>query len=102
MVSSHRTKYNMILRHILILFLLSPTEQLTGVATTNVIPLGSLMPIWAAVEQKSHQPLLLLIEECVAATTPELQLDSQVYPIIGNKGYDSDMDSFSQLLVFWN
>ncbi|KAF1383353.1 hypothetical protein PFLUV_G00131040 [Perca fluviatilis] len=61
-------------------------EELTSVAKTNVIPLGSFMPIWAAVEQKSHQPLLLLIEECVAATTPELQLDSQVYPIIGNKG----------------
>ncbi|XP_032388313.1 zona pellucida sperm-binding protein 3 [Etheostoma spectabile] len=61
-------------------------EQLTSVAKTNVIPLGSFMPIWAAVEQKSHQPLLLLMEECVAATTPELQLDSPVYPIIGNKG----------------
>ncbi|XP_029297135.1 zona pellucida sperm-binding protein 3-like [Cottoperca gobio] len=61
-------------------------DQLTGVAKTNVIPLGSFMPIWAAVEQKSHQPLLLLIEECVAATTQELQPGSQVYPIIGNKG----------------
>nr|XP_019964048.1 PREDICTED: uncharacterized protein LOC109643381 [Paralichthys olivaceus] len=61
-------------------------EQLTGVAKTNVIPLGSFMPIWAAVEQKSHQPLLLLMEECVAATTPELHPDSQVYPIIANKG----------------
>ncbi|XP_044075339.1 zona pellucida glycoprotein 3f, tandem duplicate 2 [Siniperca chuatsi] len=61
-------------------------EQLTSVAKTNVIPLGSFMPIWAAVEQKSHQPLLLLMEECVAATTPELQPGSQVYPIISNKG----------------
>ncbi|XP_029309677.1 uncharacterized protein LOC115022737 [Cottoperca gobio] len=61
-------------------------DQLTGVAKTNVIPLGSFMPIWAAVEQRSHQPLLLLIEECVAATTQELQPSSQVYPIIGNKG----------------
>ncbi|XP_018533048.1 zona pellucida glycoprotein 3f, tandem duplicate 2 [Lates calcarifer] len=61
-------------------------EQLTGVAESNVIPLGSFMPIWAAVEQKSHQPLLLLMEECVAATTPELQPGSQVYPIISNKG----------------
>ncbi|XP_044224924.1 zona pellucida glycoprotein 3f, tandem duplicate 2 [Thunnus albacares] len=61
-------------------------EQLTGVAKTNVIPLGSFMPIWAAVEQKSHQPLLLLMEECVAATTAELQPSSQVYPIISNKG----------------
>ncbi|KAM4604661.1 zona pellucida sperm-binding protein 3-like [Polymixia lowei] len=60
--------------------------ELSGVATTNVIPLGSFIPIWAAVEQKSHQPLLLFLEECVAATTPELQPDSQVYPIITNKG----------------
>ncbi|XP_023277621.1 uncharacterized protein LOC111666511 [Seriola lalandi dorsalis] len=61
-------------------------EDLTGIAKTNVIPLGSFMPLWAAVEQKSHQPLLLLMEECVAATTPELQPGSQVYPIISNKG----------------
>ncbi|XP_049888889.1 uncharacterized protein LOC126382839 [Epinephelus moara] len=61
-------------------------DQLTGVAKTNVIPMGSFMPIWAAVEQKSHQPLLLLMEECVASTTPELQSGSQVYPIISNKG----------------
>ncbi|XP_036939490.1 zona pellucida glycoprotein 3f, tandem duplicate 2 isoform X1 [Acanthopagrus latus] len=61
-------------------------EQLTGVAKTNVIPLGSFIPIWAAVEQRSHQPLLLLMEECVAAMTPQLWPDSQVYPIISNKG----------------
>ncbi|XP_028987880.1 zona pellucida glycoprotein 3f, tandem duplicate 2 [Betta splendens] len=61
-------------------------EHLTGASMTNVVHLGSLMPIWAAVEQKSHQPLVLLMEECVAAATSELQPDSQVYPIIGNKG----------------
>ncbi|XP_026169982.1 zona pellucida sperm-binding protein 3-like [Mastacembelus armatus] len=61
-------------------------EQLTGLATTNVIPLGSFMPIWAQVEQKSHQPLLLLMEECVAAHTPQLHSGSWVYPIINNKG----------------
>ncbi|KAK5895286.1 hypothetical protein CesoFtcFv8_011891 [Champsocephalus esox] len=61
-------------------------EQMTAVAETNVIPLGSFMPIWATVEQKSHQPLLLLMEECVAASTPELQANSYVYPIITNKG----------------
>ncbi|XP_054479090.1 zona pellucida glycoprotein 3f, tandem duplicate 2 isoform X2 [Anoplopoma fimbria] len=60
--------------------------QLTALAKTNVFPLGSFLPIWAAVEQKSHQPLLLLMEECVATTTPELQPGSQVYPIISNKG----------------
>ncbi|KAF7651398.1 hypothetical protein LDENG_00111690 [Lucifuga dentata] len=40
----------------------------------------------ASVEQKSHQPLLLLLEECVAATTAVLQSDSNIYPIITNKG----------------
>ncbi|XP_047445724.1 zona pellucida sperm-binding protein 3-like [Mugil cephalus] len=61
-------------------------EQLQGVAKTNVIPLGSFMPIWASVEQMSHQPLLLLMEECVAAPTAEIHSGTQVYPIIGNKG----------------
>uniref|UniRef100_A0A3B5BCI9 Zona pellucida sperm-binding protein 3-like n=1 Tax=Stegastes partitus TaxID=144197 RepID=A0A3B5BCI9_9TELE len=61
-------------------------EQMTGIAKTNIITLGSFMPIWAAVEQKSHQPLLLLMEECVAATTAELHYGSQVYPLISNKG----------------
>ncbi|XP_062273074.1 zona pellucida sperm-binding protein 3-like [Scomber scombrus] len=60
--------------------------QLTSLAETNVIPLGSFIPIWATVDQVNHQPLLLLMEECVAATTPELQPSSQVYPIINNKG----------------
>lgn len=64
----------------------SLSERLTGVAKTNIISLGSFMGIWAAVEQKSHQPLLLLIEDCVAGSTAELQPDSQVYPIISNKG----------------
>ncbi|XP_053738379.1 zona pellucida glycoprotein 3f, tandem duplicate 2 isoform X1 [Synchiropus splendidus] len=61
-------------------------EDLTGIAKSNVIPLGSFMPIWAAVDQRSHQPLLLLMEECVAATTPELVPGNSVYPIINNKG----------------
>lgn len=62
------------------------TEQQTGIAKTNIISQGSFMSIWAAVEQKSHQPLLLLMEECVAAPTAELQPDSYIYPIIGNRG----------------
>ncbi|XP_019720373.1 zona pellucida glycoprotein 3f, tandem duplicate 2 [Hippocampus comes] len=62
-------------------------EQLSGIAKSNVIPLGSFMPIWAAVEQKAHQPLRLFMEECVAAPTAELQPEQQqLYPIIDNKG----------------
>lgn len=68
-------------------FFLSPSEHLTGLAKTNVVPLGSFMPIWAAVEQKSHQPLVLLMEECVAASTAELRADSRVYPVVTNKGW---------------
>ncbi|XP_038859168.1 uncharacterized protein LOC120055372 [Salvelinus namaycush] len=65
-------------------------EDLTGLAKTSLFPLGSFIPIWAAVDQKDHQPLLLLLEECVAATTPELQSASLVYPIITNKGCLAD------------
>ncbi|XP_054889832.1 zona pellucida glycoprotein 3f, tandem duplicate 2 isoform X2 [Poeciliopsis prolifica] len=61
-------------------------EELTGVSKTNVIPLGSFLPIWAAVEQRSHQPLLLLMDECVAASTPKLEPGNQLYPIVGNHG----------------
>uniref|UniRef100_A0A8C8I3G5 ZP domain-containing protein n=1 Tax=Oncorhynchus tshawytscha TaxID=74940 RepID=A0A8C8I3G5_ONCTS len=65
-------------------------EDLTGLAKSSLFPLGSFIPIWAAVDQKDHQPLLLLLEECVAATTPELQSASLVYPIITNKGCLAD------------
>ncbi|XP_061791833.1 zona pellucida sperm-binding protein 3-like [Nerophis lumbriciformis] len=65
-------------------------EQMSGVAKTNVVPLGSFMPIWAAVEQQAHQPLRLFMEECVVADTAVLQPRRQVYPIIGNKGCLTD------------
>uniref|UniRef100_A0A3Q0RD76 Zona pellucida glycoprotein 3f, tandem duplicate 1 n=1 Tax=Amphilophus citrinellus TaxID=61819 RepID=A0A3Q0RD76_AMPCI len=58
----------------------------SGPAESTRFPLGSLIPIMASVEQQTHQPLLLLIDECVAATTPELQPQSALYPIITNKG----------------
>ncbi|XP_062337309.1 zona pellucida glycoprotein 3f, tandem duplicate 2 [Osmerus eperlanus] len=61
-------------------------ENLTAMARTNVILRGSFIPIWAAVEQGDHQPLLLLMDECVAALTAELQPETQVYPIITNHG----------------
>lgn len=61
-------------------------EDLTAVSETNEVPLGSMMPIWAAVEQKSHQPLLLLMDECVAMATPDLQPGAQYYPLVGNQG----------------
>uniref|UniRef100_A0A3Q2CID3 Zona pellucida glycoprotein 3f, tandem duplicate 2 n=1 Tax=Cyprinodon variegatus TaxID=28743 RepID=A0A3Q2CID3_CYPVA len=61
-------------------------ELLNEISKTNVIPIGSFMPIWAAVEQKSHQPLTLLMDECVAASTPDLQPGSQIYPLVVNHG----------------
>ncbi|XP_075876688.1 zona pellucida sperm-binding protein 3-like [Nelusetta ayraudi] len=61
-------------------------EHLQGFAETNLVRLGSFIPIMAEVEQKSHQPLLLLMDECVAAFAPELHPGSRVHPIVGNKG----------------
>ncbi|KAM9458821.1 zona pellucida sperm-binding protein 3-like [Salvelinus alpinus] len=75
-------------------------EDLTGLAKTSLFPLGSFIPIWAAVDQKDHQPLLLLLEECVAATTPELHSASLVYPIITNKGCLADGKTGNYLQSF--
>ncbi|XP_007258112.3 zona pellucida sperm-binding protein 3 [Astyanax mexicanus] len=61
-------------------------EDFSGVATSTTFPLGSLISIAAAVEQQAHQPLVLLLEECVASTTPELEQSNKIYPIIANKG----------------
>ncbi|XP_075954302.1 zona pellucida sperm-binding protein 3-like [Anarhichas minor] len=58
----------------------------SGPAESSTFPLGSFIPIMASVSQMTHQPLLLLLEECVAATTAELQPESTLYPIIANKG----------------
>ncbi|XP_028988239.2 zona pellucida sperm-binding protein 3-like [Betta splendens] len=62
------------------------SDDFSSPAASTTFPLGSLMPIMASVEQKAHHPLLLLLEECVATTTPKLQPDSKVYPLITNKG----------------
>ncbi|XP_068427301.1 zona pellucida sperm-binding protein 3-like [Clinocottus analis] len=58
----------------------------SGPAESTTFALGSFIPIMASVEQKTHQPLLLFLEECIAATTPELQPGSALYPIITNDG----------------
>ncbi|KAJ8336570.1 hypothetical protein SKAU_G00377900 [Synaphobranchus kaupii] len=58
----------------------------SGPAQSSTFYLGSLIPIWAAVDQQDHLPLLLLLDECVAATTPELDPSGTVYPIITNGG----------------
>lgn len=68
-------------------------EDFSGPAESTSFTLGSFIPIMASVEQKTHQPLLLLLEECVAAITPELQPESNIYPIITNKGYSCDNEN---------
>lgn len=62
-------------------------DDFSGVATTTTFSLGSMIPIAASVAQQNHQPLMLLLDECLASTTPELAPDSRVYPLITNKGY---------------
>ncbi|KAK6302867.1 hypothetical protein J4Q44_G00272220 [Coregonus suidteri] len=61
-------------------------DDFSGPHLSREYPLGSFIHISAAVEQMVHQPLLLLLEECVATTTPELQSEGPVYPIITNMG----------------
>ncbi|KAG5841623.1 hypothetical protein ANANG_G00168600 [Anguilla anguilla] len=58
----------------------------SGPAQSSTFYLGSLIPIWAAVDQQAHLPLLLLLDECVAATTPEPDPSGPVYPVIANGG----------------
>ncbi|KAM6918485.1 zona pellucida glycoprotein 3f, tandem duplicate 1 [Xenentodon cancila] len=58
----------------------------SGPAESTSFPLGSMIPIMASVEQQSHQPLLLLLEECVAATTEDSRPGTDFYSIITNKG----------------
>ena len=41
----------------------------------------------ATVAQDSHQPLLLLLDECTATHTLNPQPDGDVYAIISNHGY---------------
>ncbi|CAF97713.1 unnamed protein product [Tetraodon nigroviridis] len=61
-------------------------DDFSGPAESTTFTLGSLIPIMASVEQHSHQPLLLLLEECVATPTPDLWFDGNAYDIVTNKG----------------
>ncbi|XP_067219554.1 zona pellucida glycoprotein 3f, tandem duplicate 2 [Chanodichthys erythropterus] len=74
-------------------------HDFSGPAESSVFPLGSFVPIWAGVDQQGHQPLVLLLEECVASTTLEIYPDTLIYPIITNKGCLVDgQKSFSKFL----
>ncbi|XP_041912671.1 zona pellucida sperm-binding protein 3-like [Alosa sapidissima] len=63
-------------------------DDFSGPAVTSQYNLGNLIPISASVNQQAHQPLLLLLEECLAST--EDQLGPETYPIITNKGCFTD------------
>ncbi|KAF1383354.1 hypothetical protein PFLUV_G00131050 [Perca fluviatilis] len=65
-------------------------DDFSGPAESTTFPLGSMIPIMASVAQETHQPMLLLLEECVAAYTSALQPESSIYPIITNKGCLTD------------
>ncbi|XP_036375381.1 zona pellucida sperm-binding protein 3-like [Megalops cyprinoides] len=70
----------------LLFFMQLMKDDFRSPADSATFPLGSLIPLWAGVQQQAHMPLLLLLEECVASTTPELHPSGQVYPIITNGG----------------
>ncbi|XP_016410546.1 zona pellucida sperm-binding protein 3 [Sinocyclocheilus rhinocerous] len=48
--------------------------------------LGSIIPIRATVESRSHRPLKIFMESCVAATDANISRAAQVHPIIANVG----------------
>ncbi|RXM96290.1 Zona pellucida sperm-binding protein 3 [Acipenser ruthenus] len=53
---------------------------------SNLFFLGSPIQISASVNPQSHMPLILYMEECLAASTAELSASSQTYPLITNHG----------------
>ncbi|XP_066545805.1 zona pellucida sperm-binding protein 3 isoform X2 [Amia ocellicauda] len=61
-------------------------DDFSGPRVSSTFFLGSLIPIKAAVAQQSHMPLVLFLEECVAATSANLSASNQTYPIISNYG----------------
>ncbi|KAJ3595561.1 hypothetical protein NHX12_004864 [Muraenolepis orangiensis] len=61
-------------------------DRFSGPAPSRAFVLGALIPIKASVAQDKHQPLLLLLDECVATPTQSLWTDSDVYHIITNHG----------------
>ncbi|XP_058850795.1 zona pellucida sperm-binding protein 3-like isoform X1 [Acipenser ruthenus] len=61
-------------------------DDFSAPRTSSLFFLGSLINIAAAVKQQFHMPLMVYMEECVAASTPELSPSSQTYPLITNHG----------------
>ncbi|KAK6477914.1 zona pellucida sperm-binding protein 3-like [Huso huso] len=61
-------------------------EEFSAPRTSSLFFLGSPINIAAAVKQQFHMPLMVYVEECVAASTPQLSPSSQTYPLIANHG----------------
>ncbi|MGH0169169.1 UNVERIFIED_CONTAM: hypothetical protein FKN15_017377, partial [Acipenser sinensis] len=61
-------------------------DEFSAPRTSSLFFLGSPINIAAAVKQQFHMPLMVYMEECVAASTPELSPSSQTYPLITNHG----------------
>ncbi|KAK6483377.1 zona pellucida sperm-binding protein 3-like [Huso huso] len=61
-------------------------DDFSAPRTSSLFFLGSPINIAAAVKQQFHMPLMVYMEECVAASTPELSPSSQTYPLIANHG----------------
>ncbi|XP_041083331.1 zona pellucida sperm-binding protein 3-like isoform X2 [Polyodon spathula] len=61
-------------------------DDFSAPRTSSLFFLGSPINIAAAVKQQFHMPLMVYMEACVAASTPELSPSSQTYPLITNHG----------------
>ncbi|XP_041084662.1 zona pellucida sperm-binding protein 3-like, partial [Polyodon spathula] len=61
-------------------------DDFSAPRTSSLFFLGSPIFIAAAVKQQFHMPLMVYMEACVAASTPELSPSSQTYPLITNHG----------------
>ncbi|MGH0170258.1 UNVERIFIED_CONTAM: hypothetical protein FKN15_058504 [Acipenser sinensis] len=70
-------------------------EDFSAPRTSSLFFLGSPINIAAAVKQQFHMPLMVYVEECVAASTPELSPSSQTYPLIANHGCFVDSQAAS-------
>ncbi|XP_053136127.1 zona pellucida sperm-binding protein 3-like [Hemicordylus capensis] len=61
-------------------------EDFSRPLDSTIFLLGSQIYIELAVQRAFHQPLQVFVDECVAATTPELNTSPRNYSIITNHG----------------
>ncbi|MGH0147610.1 UNVERIFIED_CONTAM: hypothetical protein FKN15_013639 [Acipenser sinensis] len=61
-------------------------DDFSAPRSSSLFFLGSPINIVAAVKQQFHMPLIVYMEECVAASTAELSPSSQTYSLITNHG----------------